>query len=41
MEQVAMAAMDTHSFDLAFGILQQIRNQFPDSVRAAKLTVSN
>eukprot|EP00884_Botryococcus_braunii_P012080 jgi/Botrbrau1/20873/Bobra.0135s0008.1 len=38
MEQVAMAALDTHSFELAFSILQEIRNQFPDSVRAAKLT---
>lgn len=34
-----MAALDTHSFEFAFSVLQQIRNQFPESMRAAKLTV--
>ncbi|KAK9830829.1 hypothetical protein WJX74_009133 [Apatococcus lobatus] len=37
-EQVAVAAMDVRSMDLAFSLVQAVRKRFPDSARAERLT---
>lgn len=39
MEQVAEAALDVKALNLAFEILQEIRERFPDTQRADRLTV--
>jgi hypothetical protein len=39
MEQVATAALDCRAFPLASSILKQVRDKFPDSLRAARLMV--
>ena len=40
-EQVAIAAMDVRSMDLAFSLVQAVRRRFPDSARAERLTVTS
>jgi len=39
MEQVATAALDCRAFPLASSILKQVRDKFPESLRAARLMV--
>ena len=39
LEQVATAALDCRAFPLASSILKQVRDKFPESLRAARLMV--
>lgn len=40
MEQVAEAAMDVDSLDLAFSIVSAIRKKFPGAQRTQRITVT-
>ena len=39
MEQVAEAAMDVKALELAFTIVQEIRERFPSAQRTDRITV--
>ena len=40
MEQVAEAALDVRALELAFSIVNEIRQQFPEAQRALRITVT-
>ena len=41
MEQVAEAALDVRALELAFSIVNEIRQQFPEAQRALRITVKS
>lgn len=40
MEQTAEAALDVRALELAFTIVQEVREKFPNAQRTVRLTVS-